>query len=160
MVSHALSDEQARRAAQAGVDVLAHTPTEPLTPATVKAWSGRAVISTLRAFGGSSATLANLQALRAAGVTVLYGTDLGNTRAPGIDGGELTLLLQAGLTPREIVAAGTRAPAERWSGLADLGAIAPGKDASLLVLAADPLVDVQTLSEPVGVYVRGALQSP
>ncbi len=161
VVSHALADDEARRAALAGVDVLAHTPTEPLLPATVKSWSGRAVISTLRAFGGSSATVANLSALRAAGATVVYGTDFGNTSTPGIDAGELMLLQQAGLTPQEIVAAGTSAPAALWSNFnKDLGAIAPGKDASILVLAADPYKDVLTLSKPAAVYVRGVLQEP
>lgn len=161
VVSHALSDDQARRAAVAGVDVLAHTPTEALSAKTVQAWSGRTVISTLRAFGGSTATLANLKALRAAGVTVLYGTDFGNTTTPGIDGGELMLLQAAGLTPQEIVTAGTSAPASRWPGLgAPLGAVAVGKDASVLLLAADPLVDPLTLASPTMVLIRGVVQAP
>jgi imidazolonepropionase-like amidohydrolase len=158
VVSHALGDDQARRAALAGVDVLAHTPTEPLSPATVKAWSGRAVISTLRAFGGSQATLANLKALRDAGATVLYGTDFGNTSTPGIDPGELMLMQQAGLTPREIVASGTSAAATRWRGLGALGGIEVGKDASLLVLAGDPLSDPTILAAPTSVYIRGVAQ--
>ncbi len=158
VVSHALSDDQARRAALAGVDVLAHTPTEALAPATVKAWSGRAVISTLRAFGGSQATLANLKALRDAGATVLYGTDFGNTSAPGIDVGELMLLQQAGLTPQEILAAGTSAAAKQWSGLGALGGIEVGKDASLLVLADDPLQAPTSLAAPSRVYIRGVAQ--
>lgn len=161
VVSHALSDEQARRAAIAGVDVLAHTPTEPLAPSTVKLWSGRAVVSTLRAFGGSPAAVGNLQALRAAGVTVLYGTDFGNTSTPGIDGAELMLLQQAGLSPQDILTAGTGAPADLWFGDdAPLGAVATGKDASLLVLVDDPLQDPLTLTQPVAVYIRGARVSP
>jgi hypothetical protein len=58
---------------------------EPLAAQTIEAWRGRAVISTLSAFGGATATIENLKALRAAGVTVIYGTDLGNTRDPRID---------------------------------------------------------------------------
>ena len=130
VVSHALSDDQARRAALAGVDVLAHTPTETLSAATIAAWKGRAVISTLWAFGGAATTIGNLQALRAAGVTVLYGTDFGNTATPGIDGTELALLQQAGLSPQEILAAGTSAPAARWAPFnTQLGAIEVGRDA-------------------------------
>jgi len=158
VVSHALSEDQARRAAAAGVDVLAHTPTEMLSAKTVQAWSGRAVISTLRAFGGSAATLANLQALKAAGATVLYGTDFGNTSTPGVDPGELMLLQAAGLTPAEILAAGTSAPAGRWAGLGGLGAVAVGKDASVMLLAADPLVDPLTLASPTLVVIRGVVQ--
>ena len=160
VVSHALSDDQARRAALAGVDILAHTPTEALSKATLAAWSGRTVISTLRAFGGSAATLDNLKALRAAGVTVLYGTDFGNTMTPGIDGSELALLLQAGMTPQEILTAGTSAPAAVWGLGGALGAIAVGLDASFLVLATDPLVDPMVLASAEAVYLRGVRVSP
>lgn len=160
VVSHALSDDQARRAALAGVDMLAHTPTEPLSKATIAAWSGRAVISTLRAFGGSETTISNLKALRAAGATVLYGTDFGNTMTPGIDGSELALLLQAGMTPQEILTAGTSAPAAAWGLDGALGAIAVGLDASFLVLATDPLVDPMVLVSAEAVYLRGVRVSP
>jgi hypothetical protein len=94
---HALSDASAAQAAAAGVDVLAHTPVEPLSPQTIAAWSHGAVISTLAAFGGSPSAIANLRALRAAGCTVLYGTDLGNTRDPGPSSEEIALLKEAGL---------------------------------------------------------------
>lgn len=160
VVSHALSDDQARRAALAGVDMLAHTPTEPLSKATIAAWSRRAVISTLRAFGGSETTISNLKALRAAGATVLYGTDFGNTMTPGIDGSELALLLQAGMTPQEILTAGTSAPAAAWGLGSALGAIAVGLDASFLVLATDPLVDPMVLASAEAVYLRGVRVSP
>ena len=161
VVSHALSDAEARRAALAGVDVLAHTPTEALSQATISAWKGRAVISTLRAFGGSETTIANLKALKAAGVTVLYGTDFGNTMTPGIDGNELALLQQAGLSPKEILVAGTSAPAARWAGFkAVLGGITVGLDASFLVLTADPLIDPSILASAESVYLRGVRVSP
>lgn len=161
VVSHALSDDQARRAALAGVDILAHTPTEALSASTIAAWKGRTVISTLRAFGGSATTVANLKALRAAGVTVLYGTDFGNTMTAGIDGSELALLLQSGMTPKEILAAGTSAPAAHWAGFKGaLGEIAIGFDASFLVLAADPMVDPTVLASAEAVYLRGVRVSP
>jgi hypothetical protein len=103
-VSHALADEEVRMAAAVGVDVLAHTPVEALGDA--DAWRGRAVISTLAAFGGSRATIDNLRRLRAAGAVVLYGTDLGNTRDAGVSRGEIDLLLEAGLDGQAIVEAG------------------------------------------------------
>ena len=154
VVSHALSDADARLAAEIGADVLAHTPVELLEAATLEAWRGRAVISTLRAFGGSPDTLANLRALSAQ-TTVLYGTDYGNTSTAGIDGVELSLMREAGLTPAQILAAGTAAPAGLW-GLADLGAVAPGREADLLLLAGDPLQDITALAQPVGVLIHGA----
>lgn len=153
VVSHALGDAEALRASAAGADALAHTPVAPLAEATLGAWSGRAVISTLKAFGGGPA-VTNLAALRERGATVLYGTDYGNSYVPGIDRRELELLLEAGLTPAELLAAGTSVPAAYW-GFDTLGAIAPGKDASLLVLAADPLADPLVLAEPTRVLIRG-----
>lgn len=157
VASHALGDADAARAAAADADILAHTPTAPLAAQTRDAWATRTVISTLRAFGGSDAAVANLAALHAGGARILYGTDYGNSAVAGIDGGELTLLIAAGLTPAEILASGTSDAATFW-GMDALGAIAPGKQASLLVLAADPLQDPLTLAAPTRVMVRGAWQ--
>ncbi len=154
VVSHALSDSEAAVAAEVGADVLAHTPTGGLSAASAAAWTGRAVVSTLGAFGGSGTTLSNLIALQNAGATVLYGTDFGNTRAAGIDGRELELMAAAGLTPAEILTSGTSAPAAFW-GLDDLGTIAVGKAGSLLVLSADPLADAAVLAEPEQVWLAG-----
>ena len=154
VAAHALGDADAATAAAVGVDVLAHTPLEPLAAGTLDAWRGRAVVSTLAAFGGSAGAVGNLAALRASGVTVLYGTDFGNSRTAGIDPAELTLMRAAGLDGAAILAAGTLVPAEYW-GFADLGAVAPGKAADLLVLDADPTLDPATLGRPVAVYYRG-----
>lgn len=157
VASHAVADSEAAIAAAAGVDVLAHTPLETLTPTTLAAWRGRAVITTLAAFGGGSTAVQNLAALRAGGVTVLYGTDFGNTRTTGIDPMELTLMRAAGMDGAAILAAGTRVPADYW-GFSDLGAIAPGKAADLLVLDADPLLDPLTLARPLAVVYHGAFR--
>ena len=153
---HALTDVAARRAADAGADLLAHTPTEPLSEATVRALADRAVVSTLAAFGGSEAAIENLRRLRAAGATVLYGTDLGNTRTAAIDARELALLARAGMSPRDVVDAGTAAPA-RFFGLEGLGALEPGAAASLLLLDADPLAHPETLTRPVHVLLDGVI---
>ncbi|MBM4368929.1 MAG: amidohydrolase family protein, partial [Deltaproteobacteria bacterium] len=138
----------------AGADALAHTPTSPLSAATLALWSGRAVISTLDAFGGSATAVANLRALRGAGATVLYGTDFGNSRDAGIASAEIVLLLEAGLSGEEILAAGTSAPADYW-GFSTLGRVAVGHDASFLVLDRDPRVDPLVLAEPAQVWIRG-----
>jgi imidazolonepropionase-like amidohydrolase len=111
---HALTEASAAIAAAAGVDVLAHTPVEPLADRTVAAWRGRAVISTLAAFGGSAAAIDNLRRLRAAGATVLYGTDLGNLRVDGVSEEELALLRAAGLDDAAIDEAMTTAPVGFW----------------------------------------------
>jgi len=159
VAAHALEEANAAMAASAGVDVLAHTPTEALSAATVEAFGGRALVSTLAAFGGSETAVDNLRRLRDEEVTVLYGTDLGNTRLPGIQPDEIALLASAGLSPQEIIDAGTRSPAGYW-GFADLGAIAAGKRASFLVLPSDPLLDPAVLSAPEAVYLDGVRVGP
>jgi imidazolonepropionase-like amidohydrolase len=151
---HALTDRAARLAAAAGADLLAHTPVEPLRPETIAAWGGRAVISTLAAFGGGPAAIANLRALRAAGATVLYGTDMGNLRDAGPSATELALLRAAGLDDAAITDAMTTAPARYW-GL-PFGALAAGDDASLLVLDRDPRADATALLAPRAVWLRGS----
>lgn len=150
---HALSDRAARLGADAGADLLAHTPVEPLGPQTIAAWRGRAVISTLAAFGGSAPAVENLRALRAAGATVLYGTDLGNLRDAGPSAAELALLRAAGLDDAAITDAMTAAPARYW-GL-PFGALAAGDEASLLVLDRDPRADATALLAPRAVWLRG-----
>jgi imidazolonepropionase-like amidohydrolase len=156
--THALEEQNAARAAADGIDVLAHTPTEPLSEATLEAWKTRTVISTLSAFGGGNAALSNLRALRDRGARVLYGTDFGNTRETSVQSLEITQLMAAGMDGASIVRAGTSVPAE-FLGLTDLGSLEVGKRASFLVLAADPTVDPHTLSEPIAVYVDGAMVS-
>src|SRR4030095_6812621 len=91
------------------------TPVAPLSKKTTALWADRAVISTLRAFGGSESAIANLRALRAAGAPVLYGTDFGNTTVPGIDSQELELMARAGLDGAAILDAATSAPAAFWA---------------------------------------------
>lgn len=153
VAAHALDDASAARAAAAGCDVLAHAPTRPLTDATILAWSERAVISTLGAFG-SDAAIDNVRRLRAAGATVLYGTDLGNSRTVGIDAAELARLAEAGLDPPAILASATSAPAAYWD-LPELGALTPGRAASFLLLDEDPHADAVHLARPALVILDG-----
>jgi imidazolonepropionase-like amidohydrolase len=94
--------------------------------------------------------------LRAAGVPILAGTDAGN---PGTSHGaalhrELELLVKAGLTPTEALAAATSVPAKSFR-LADRGRIAPGLRADLVLVEGDPTVDVTTTRAIVGVWKLG-----
>src|SRR5687768_724197 len=116
---HALRDSSVRLAAELQVDVLAHTPLEPMSRDTLAMWRvwaphPRAVISTLAAFGGSDAALDNLDKLRKLGVTVLYGTDLGNLRVDGVSEDEVALLRRVGLDDAAIKEAMTTAPWQFW----------------------------------------------
>jgi imidazolonepropionase-like amidohydrolase len=97
--------------------------------------------------------------LRAAGTTVLYGTDLGNTQLAAISGEEIDLLLEAGLDGQAIVTAMTTAPARYW-GLDQATPPGPGVlrvdgVASFMIVAADPRLTPTTLAEPEAVFVAG-----
>lgn len=87
--------------------------------------------------------LQSVAKLQAAGVTILAGTDAGNPgTAHGASlHGELALLVRAGLTPLQALAAATSAPARRF-GLADRGRIAVGQRADLLLVGGDPTRDI------------------
>jgi len=141
---HALDDAHARLAATSGCDLLAHTPLMPLADETIVAWRGRAVISTLAAFGGHPDTVDNLRRLRAAGVTILYGTDLGNTRIAGVDPEELRLLAAAGLDSTAIVAAMTTTPASYWN-------LSFGDSTYVRLATSDP----SAYLEPLQVWING-----
>lgn len=68
---------------------------------------------------------------------------------------ELRFLVSAGLTPYEALAAATRNPAEFLGHANDFGTIAVGKEADLILLAANPLDDINNLVRREGVMVRG-----
>jgi imidazolonepropionase-like amidohydrolase len=128
VAAHALDTASVRQALEAGADVLAHTPRDPLPAELLARMKGRWVISTLRAF---SVPAERLRALHAAGARVAYGTDLGNENtAPGIDAGELELLASAGVDP---LAAAT-ASAAALLGLPRLGHLDVGDSAGLLAV--------------------------
>jgi len=157
VAAHALDVDAARRALAAGADVLAHTPVEPLPDDLVREVAARKlwVISTLHAFGGTAGALDNLRRLRAAGVRVAYGTDLGNQgTAPGIDAKELELLASAGLSLREVIAAATVASAELL-GEADLGHLRRGAAASVIGVPEAALQDARLLARPALVLIDG-----
>jgi len=154
--AHTLGDADAATAAALGVDGLAHTPLEPLSPATIAAFDGLAVISTLHAFGSGEAAMSNLGALHEVGATILYGTDFGNSVTAGIDPIELMSMMAAGLEPPEVLAALTSTPAAFW-GLSH-GRVEVGAPASVLLLSGDPTSDALLLATPEAVYLDGVLQ--
>ncbi len=99
----------------------------------------------------------SVRRLRAAGVTILAGTDAGNPgTAHGVSmHGELALLVAAGLTPTEALAAATSGPADRF-GLGDRGRVAPGQRADLLLVDGDPSRDIEATRAIVAIWKNGA----
>lgn len=94
--------------------------------------------------------------LKAAGVPILAGTDAPN---PGTLHGasihrELELLVQAGLTPTEALAAATSVPAAIF-GLADRGTLVPGLRADVLLVQGDPTQDITATRAITGIWKEG-----
>src|SRR5690606_4236971 len=87
--------------------------------------------------------LQSVRDLHAAGVTILAGTDAPNpgTAHGASMHGELELLVEAGLSPAEALAAATSVPAKAF-GLGDRGRIAPGLRADLVLVNGDPTQDI------------------
>ncbi|MFZ1947009.1 MAG: amidohydrolase family protein [bacterium] len=88
------------------------------------------------------------------GVKMLVGQD-------GCEAGdtfvEMTLLSECGVSEAEIIRGATIYPA-RWLGVDDrLGSIAPGKEASLLVVEGNPIEDITRLASPSLVIHKGRI---
>jgi len=97
-----------------------------------------------------------VKALKTAGVRILAGTDCSN---PGTAHGaslhhELALLVAAGLTPVEALAAATAQTAVAF-GLSDRGRIAPGLRADLVLVDGDPTADITATRKIAGVWKLG-----
>ena len=67
---------------------------------------------------------------------------------------EAELMVQAGLTPNQIVTAATKSGAE-FLGARDLGTIEKGKWADFLVLTANPLNDIRNTRSIESVFIAG-----
>jgi imidazolonepropionase-like amidohydrolase len=92
-----------------------------------------------------------------AGVPLLAGTDAMNPYCmPGFSlHDELALLLESGLTPLAALQAATLRPAEFLGRASELGSVAPGKRADLVLLSADPLADIHNTTQIQAVWLRG-----
>ena len=168
-VVHIATVQDAREALEAGADVIAHVPSGPPDPELARAagdqsvfWCPTLTVITQgceNAEGGSGnceAILKWVRELKTAGVSILAGTDAPN---PGAAYGaslhtELELLVKAGLTPREALAAATSAPASAFR-LSDRGRIAPGLRADLLLVDGDPTTDIRSTRKTVAVWKQG-----
>jgi imidazolonepropionase-like amidohydrolase len=97
--------------------------------------------------------------MQRAGVGLLAGTDLGNPYlAPGFSlHDELAVMVEAGLTPMEALQAATRNPARFLHREHELGTVAEGKRADLVLLDGDPLAGIRNTTRIRAVVARGEL---
>jgi len=94
-------------------------------------------------------------ALHRAGARLLLGSDAPQVfNVPGFSAHrELDVLVASGLSPFEALQTGTTAPAEFLHN--NTGSVATGKEADLLLLNANPLVDISNSRRIHGVMLRG-----
>jgi len=163
VVAHALTADLVARALAAGVDELAHTPTERLPPALIEriAASPVSVCSTLQTFfadGLGRAAAANAADLVAAGVRLHYGTDLGNAGTrPGVDPRELDRIAATGLGRLGALRAATEWAAQAAGIRRRTGRLQVGQPAALVLLPDSPLVEPGVFRTPSAVYSDGRL---
>jgi len=103
----------------------------------------------------------NLKKLRDAGIPIVMGTDAGNIgtlHGPSVFR-EMAMMHDAGMTPLEILRSATVNGAKAM-GREDLGTIAKGKRADMVLLDADPLADVGNLSHAERVIKAGVVYDP
>lgn len=115
-------------------------------------------------------TTADLDALRAAfpaclrmvkamyesGVLITAGDDLGGWMTPGVSfHRELQLLAEAGISPQDVLRVATHNGATALGLDDEVGTVEPGKRADMIVLRADPLVDIANTLSIEAVYKDG-----
>jgi imidazolonepropionase-like amidohydrolase len=138
-----IDDETARFVAERGAYIV---PTLVISQALVE--QGRVMgfpaISQHKVEAAHQAALSGLESMRRAGVKVAFGTDLlGSLYTQQCR--EFTLRAQV-FTPLEILRQATSVAAEMMLMAGQIGCIAPGAQADLLVVDGDPLADINLLA--------------
>ena len=110
----------------------------------------------------SAVALQNLRKVWDAGIPVVMGTDAGNIgtlHGPSVFR-EVEIMTQAGLTPLQVLRSATSNGAKAMGLEREIGTLAPGKLADLVILDADPLADVMNLSKIHRVIKDGKVYVP
>ncbi len=148
-------------AIRGGADVIAHTTPQsgPWDETILAAMKERrvALIPTLTIFKYymrhdrisaeeqiANAEIGQLRAWLASGGTVLFGTDIGAIDYDPSE--EYALMAEAGMSFRQILASLTTAPAERFGESKQVGRIAAGLQADLVILKDDPSRNLRALT--------------
>ncbi|THG32475.1 amidohydrolase [Glaciibacter flavus] len=179
VIAHTTTGRTAEIAVASGVDAFTHTPLgDVLGVEFAREVASRGVIAipTLSMMNAMATDwpfpvrppgvsfencLQSLRNLRAAGVTIVAGTDANTNPAtpasppPGESlHTEFELMGQAGVTPVESLRAATSTAAD-FFGLADRGRIQPGLRADLVLVDGDPTVDISATRAIRGVWIAG-----
>lgn len=98
-----------------------------------------------------------LKALHQAGVPIIFGTDAPQQfSVPGFSiFHEMKVMLDAGLSPYEIIRSGTKTAGDYFKDKAQFGTVAVGQRADLILVNGNPLKDISNTAKRSGVMVRG-----
>jgi hypothetical protein len=135
---------------------LAHIPSD-LVPASV----ARRIAEPGR-IAPPDVAMQNLQTVANAGITIVMGTDAGNIgtlHGPSVFR-EMTFMQQAGLTPLHVLRSATVNGAQAMRREKEIGTIAPGRLADLVVVDADPTTSVDNASRVYRVLKDGRVYDP
>ncbi|HUF49328.1 MAG TPA: amidohydrolase family protein [Longimicrobiales bacterium] len=134
---------------------------------TVQGWQNRVAnvyANADRAAAQREVVLRNrlLKTMNDEGVLILMGTDAPQLfSVPGFSlYRELPVMVQAGMTPYQVLRSGTVNVAKFFGIEAEAGTIAAGRRADLLLLDANPLTDIRNVERNAGVMVDGRWLSP
>jgi imidazolonepropionase-like amidohydrolase len=160
-VAHAARQASYDRALEAKVDILTHAPLDkPLEASQAKAMKDQGAVTVptlvmmenmvkrLRRPGVDFAhSMASVTEMHKAGVPIIAGTDANSVPFLGLSHGdsmhrELSMLVQAGLTPIEALRAATSLPAHHFK-LPDRGRIATGLRADLVLVEGNPAESIE-----------------
>jgi hypothetical protein len=97
------------------------------------------------------------KALHQQGAGLLLGSDAPQVfNVPGFSiHDELDEMVAAGLTPYQALRTGTAYPADFFHAGGQFGTLVEGSEADLILVSSNPLLDLSTLRQPLGVMVRG-----
>jgi len=137
-------------ALSAGVDVLAHAieDTDGFMPSHLDRMKRQnlALVPTFTLFEGAEHVIEWVRRYASAGGQILFGTDVGYLENVN-PADEYAFMARAGIGYREVLASLTTSPAQRFREEARRGRVAPGLEADLVVLWADPALDPRAFAD-------------
>ncbi|NNC47469.1 MAG: amidohydrolase family protein [Sphingomonas sp.] len=175
--AHAHGAEGIRRAIAAGIDTIEHASLvddEGIRMAVDRdkpVWYSMDIRNTdyTQAMGTSTGTLPenlrkdreiaqaqrdNFRKAHEAGVRMVFASDVG-VMPPSWVPGQFAVMVEYGMTPLEAIQAGTKNGAEALGREADVGVIEIGRYADMVVVAGDPLANIETVESPAAVLKGG-----